>query len=194
MLLELPPASAARRQLRFFLDNRDHLAPWLPPQPPGYYSEEFWRFRLSENRREYAADQSLRLSLLERAKPDGPVLGTVNFTQFCRGPFQSCVLGYSLAREREGQGFMQEALEAAIAYVFEQLNLHRVAANYMPENVRSAGLLRRLSFTPEGFARDYLFINGAWRDHILTAKYNASLLSPGVRAPAPSASDPPGHS
>jgi ribosomal-protein-alanine N-acetyltransferase len=30
--------------------------------------------------------------------------------------------------------------------------------------------LRALGFTVEGYARDYLFIDGAWRDHVLTAK------------------------
>ena len=42
-------------------------------------------------------------------------------------------------------------------------------ANYIPENHRSARLLQRLGFRVEGLARNYLFINGAWRDHVLAA-------------------------
>jgi ribosomal-protein-alanine N-acetyltransferase len=45
-------------------------------------------------------------------------------------------------------------------------------ANYRPENYRSARLLQRLGFRREGLAADYLFIDGAWRDHILTALVN----------------------
>ena len=45
-------------------------------------------------------------------------------------------------------------------------------ANYRPENDRSRKLLERLGFVREGLARDYLFIDGAWRDHVLTALTN----------------------
>ncbi|KTA85439.1 hypothetical protein [Aeromonas salmonicida] len=39
----------------------------------------------------------------------------------------------------------------------------------------SAALLEHLGFEREGYARDYLMINGRWEDHILTA-----LLNPAV--------------
>ena len=39
-------------------------------------------------------------------------------------------------------------------------------ANYVPTNERSGRVLRRLGFVVEGYARDYLFIGGAWRDHV----------------------------
>ena len=64
---------------------------------------------------------------------------------------------------------MGEALGALIEYAFTELELHRLMANYRPENERSAAVLARLGFEREGFARDYLYIDGAWRDHVLTA-------------------------
>jgi len=47
-----------------------------------------------------------------------------------------------------------------------------VMAGYVPRNRRSAAVLRRAGFTVEGYARDYLLINGHWEDHILTAITN----------------------
>lgn len=168
--------------LAHYAENRAHLAAWSPPHPPGFYSEEFWRWRLEESRNEYVADQSLRLAMLARDDPEGAVLGTVNFTQFVRGPFQACSLGYGIDYRHQGQGLMHEALTAAIEYVFGRLAMHRIAANYIPTNERSARLLERLGFEKEGFARSYLYIDGAWRDHVLTALTNHSLTSPGVRS------------
>lgn len=57
-----------------------------------------------------------------------------------------------------------------VDFAFEALGLHRVMANYQPANERSGRFLRRLGFVPEGYARDYLYINGMWRDHILTSR------------------------
>jgi ribosomal-protein-alanine N-acetyltransferase len=83
---------------------------------------------------------------------------------------------------------MREALQATIEYVFDVMRLHRVQANYVPENRRSAALLEHLGFVREGLARDYLFINGAWRDHVLTARLNpafdASVFTPRPYRPA----------
>jgi ribosomal-protein-alanine N-acetyltransferase len=108
----------------------------------------------------------------------GPVLGTVNFTQIFRGAFQACYLGYSLDHRLEGRGLMHEAVGAAIRHVFDVLKLHRIMVNYVPSNERSATLARRLGFVPEGIARDYLYIDGAWRDHVLTALTNPDAPAP----------------
>jgi ribosomal-protein-alanine N-acetyltransferase len=42
----------------------------------------------------------------------------------------------------------------------------------MPRNERSAALLRRLGFSVEGLARDFLLIAGRWEDHVLTSLIN----------------------
>jgi ribosomal-protein-alanine N-acetyltransferase len=81
-------------------------------------------------------------------------------------------LGYGLDREAVGNGLMEEALRAVIELGFDELNLHRLMANYMPTNTRSARLLRKLGFVVEGHARDYLRLAGAWQDHVLTALTN----------------------
>jgi len=45
----------------------------------------------------------------------------------------------------------------------------------VPHNARSGRLLERLGFVNEGLAKDYLFIDGAWRDHVLTARLNPAF-------------------
>ncbi len=64
---------------------------------------------------------------------------------------------------------MFEALTAAIRYMQRTQHIHRIMANYMPHNQRSGDLLARLGFEKEGYAKDYLLIDGEWRDHVLTA-------------------------
>ena len=104
--------------------------------------------------------------------------GNVSFTEIVRGIFQACYLGYGLAQARQGQGLMREALRGAIAHAFGPMGLHRIMANYLPHNRRSANVLKSLGFTVEGYARDYLRINGRWEDHVLTSLTNESWAEP----------------
>jgi len=177
-ILTIPPADSASRLLAYAKENDAHLARWEPPRPTGYFTEAFWRTRLEKSRDEFSRDVSMRLVVLERDAPSGAILGHCNFNQFIRGGFQACTLGYSVDGRWEGKGVMTEALTAAIDFVFGTLRFHRIMANYIPTNERSGRLLRRLGFVVEGYARDYLYIGGAWRDHVLTALTNPERMAP----------------
>ena len=156
---------------------KGHLDRWSPPVGRGFFSETFWREKLRLAAEEFHADRSVRFALQLRdagrvPSLEAPIIGTCNYTNIIRGPFQACNLGYQIALAQQGQGLMHEALDAANAYMFAERRLHRIMANYRPENHRSAKLLQRLGFQREGMAVDYLFIDGAWRDHVLTALTN----------------------
>jgi len=176
LTLTLPGPSAAPEVLDYYERNRRHLAPWEPQRAEGFYEVAYWRKRLAADREEFRKGRSMRLFLM--SKEDARVVGNAHFTEIVRGPFLACHLGYGLDSRLEGQGFMSEALRAAIGYAFDELGLHRIMASYRPTNERSGSLLRRLGFVVEGYARDYLLIDGRWRDHVLT-----SLLRPEPRCP-----------
>jgi ribosomal-protein-alanine N-acetyltransferase len=159
---------------RFFSDNRAHFEPWDPPAPEARFTAAYWEPQIKRSLEDWRSDRSVRLHLFLRDIPDR-VIGRVGFSQIARGPFQSCMLGYQIAREYEGQGLMHEALLAATEFMFKVHGVHRIQANYLPENARSAKLLERLGFLREGLARDYLFIAGSWRDHVLTALTDPSF-------------------
>ena len=178
LTLTLAPPEAAPRVVAYQRENWDHVARWSGPRGSDELSVANWRRRLEQFAAEERAGSALRLMLFPERNLAGPVLGIVNFTQIFRGPFQACYLGYALDYRLEGRGLMREALEAAIRHMFDLLKLHRIMANYMPANERSAALARRLGFLPEGIARDYLYIDGAWRDHVLTALTNSALIKP----------------
>jgi ribosomal-protein-alanine N-acetyltransferase len=169
---DLAPAVAA-----FHDKNRDHFFASSPERPEPT-DEAFWRAQLIKAEQSFRDDRGLRLYLFAKEAPAGPVLGQCAFTEIVRGPFQACYLGYSLDHDQEGKGLMQEALRAAIPFVFGRLGLHRIMANYRPDNLRSARLLRSLGFMVEGFARDYLFLGGAWQDHVLTSLINPPPSEP----------------
>jgi ribosomal-protein-alanine N-acetyltransferase len=179
LTLALAQPEAAPRLVAYRRDNWEFHAPWSGPRGQDELSVAVWRRRLEQWAKDERDGAALRLMLFRRGDIAGPVLGTANFTQIVRGSFQACYLGYDLDKRAEGRGLMQEGLEAAIAHVFGPMRLHRIMANHLPYNQRSGALLRRLGFIPEGYARDYLFIDGAWRDHVMTALTNPVPTPPG---------------
>jgi ribosomal-protein-alanine N-acetyltransferase len=168
---------------RFLADNFEgHLDRWSPPATSAFFTEAFWRERLAIAVEEYHAGRAARFVLQAQGPESGDIVGTCNYTNIVRGPFLACHLGYQIARSHEGRGLMSEALRATNEFVFRELRLHRIMANYRPENERSGRLLDRLGFVREGVAKDYLFIDGAWRDHVLTALVNPRFETAWIEA------------
>jgi ribosomal-protein-alanine N-acetyltransferase len=169
LVMTMPGSTDAPRMVEYFERNREHFLPWDPAYPDGFFTTAYWEARLAENRKEHIEDRSLRLVLFARGDDSRYVVGCTNYTSFVRASFQACYLGYNVDHRHEGRGLMREALEASTRYVFEELGMHRIQANYQPNNERSARLLRRLGFVIEGYAKSYLLIGGTWRDHVLTS-------------------------
>jgi len=179
--LLLPDESAAPRVLDYFVRNVPHHGFTLPDRPKDFLTEGYWRKRLVDDRSDFESDTSMRMFMFHRGESAGPVIGDCGLTNFVRGPLQACFLGYGLDHDHVGRGLAFEGVGALVAYAFETLGFHRIMAGYLPTNERSGNLLRRLGFTVEGYARDYLYLNNAWRDHILTALINPNPKPP----PAP---------
>jgi ribosomal-protein-alanine N-acetyltransferase len=158
--------------LSYRRENAAFFEPFEAVLAADHFTAAFWSRQVDTDREQFAAGQAVRLYLFGHG-PGAPVLGLASFSNIIRGPFQSCFMGYALAEREQGKGLMTEALRLGIAYMFGEMNLHRISANYLPHNTRSAAVLKRLGFTVEGYARDYLQIDGRWQDHILT-----SLLNP----------------
>lgn len=157
--------------LAYLAENRAFHAPYEPVRPAEYYERAFWEERARLDAGGYSESIPFRLFLFAKAGP-AELLGIVSFDNFIRGAFQACTLGYMLAERAQGNGYVGEALTAAIAFLFREKNMHRIIASYLTDNERSARVLARQGFVVEGTARDYLRIAGAWRDCVVTSLVN----------------------
>ena len=167
--------------------NRQHFAPWDPPTADPFYTLEAQATRITHGLTAFQSDTAYRYWLTDATKAGGArlpsadveVIGSLHFSQVSRGAFQSAMLGYALDEAHVGQGLMTEAIVAGLEEMFSpRVNLHRVQAAYRPENVRSARVLERLGFRQEGLAPAYLYIDGAWRDHVITSLRNPAFIAP----------------
>ncbi|AVH32996.1 ribosomal protein S5-alanine N-acetyltransferase [Vibrio fluvialis] len=160
----------AARISNYFTVNRDYLKPWEPKREEAFFSELGWQQRLIKLSELHK--MSLGFYLLIMDADSDEMLGTISFSNISRFPFYACNVGYSLAEQAQGKQIMTRALKMACDYMFNEQNLHRVMASYMPHNKRSEAVLQRLGFVHEGQAKDYLLIDGQWQDHNLTSLVN----------------------
>jgi len=175
LVLTLPTKEDAEELLAYARRNFEAHAPWSPPAPAGWNTLENAHARITKMHTLFEVGTTYSFWFRKVGEPGGPFVGAANLNQVFLGPRRAAFLGYHLDHAHEGQGLMHEALAELVRHAFETLRLHRLEANHLPENKKSAAVLRRLGFSVEGYARDYLFIDGKFRDHVLNALVNEHL-------------------
>ncbi len=160
-------------------ESRDFLAPWEPPWAYDALTRGAYRRRLKAYKSEMR--QGLTYSFLIFRRIDDALLGGITLSNLRRGVAQSATLGYWIGAAHSRQGYMTDALAAVLEFAFSRLGLHRVEAACLPANEASRRLLLKSGFREEGYAREYLRINGRWQDHQLFAILRSEL--PGAAKP-----------
>ena len=65
------------------------------------------------------------------------------------------------------KGFATEALQLIINYAFTYLNIHQVYATISVDNHKSITLFEKLNFKKSGIKKDWLFVNGNFKDEVI---------------------------
>ncbi len=109
-------------------------------------------------------DPGIRWAIERKDQPG--LIGTCGFfdVQRARG---TCLIGYEIAGHAQGHGYMREALQCAIAWAWDGLEVHRIEAQVHPENRRSLAVLDKLGFVVEGTQRGVGFRGGRFHDMLL---------------------------
>jgi ribosomal-protein-alanine N-acetyltransferase len=98
---------------------------------------------------------------------DVALAGSIALSNLARGPFQSANVGFWVDEARRGRGLATRAVAAIVALAFGDLDLHRLEAATLVDNVASQRVLEKNAFERIGLAPRYLQIAGSWRDHLL---------------------------
>jgi ribosomal-protein-alanine N-acetyltransferase len=152
---------------RLRTDSRAFLQPWEPIWPNDDLTRAAFKRRLRRYSEEIDRDEAypFYVFLADRLT----LVGGLTLTNVRRGAAAMASVGYWMGAAHAGQGIMTEAVRSVSRHAFGPLRLKRLEAACLPENAASLRLLEKVGFQREGYAREYLCINGVWRDHILHA-------------------------
>lgn len=157
--------------VEYAIGEAGESARFAPRRPASHFTAAHWRKHVRVLEESRLLGRSVVFYLFTRERP-ARLVGHVGLGNVVRGVFQAAHLGYALRKDSEGRGLMTEALRAIIPWAFGTMRLHRLMANHLPSNRRSAKVLRRFRFRREGIVKEYLLIDGKWRDHVATSLVN----------------------
>jgi ribosomal-protein-alanine N-acetyltransferase len=149
-------------------ESRDFLTPWEPIWPADDLTRAAFRRRLKRYDEDQRTDQSYALLVFRTDR--NALVGGITLANVRRGVAQAGSIGYWVGARYARHGFMTAAMRALVPHAFDSMRLHRLEAACIPTNAASIALLEKTGFQREGYAREYLCINGIWADHLLYAR------------------------
>jgi len=152
--------------------SRAFLTPWEPTWPEDDLSRGAFRRRIRRYVEDLRADQGYAFLIVRGA--DNALVGGLTIANVRRGVAQAGSLGYWMGQPFARQGYMTAAVRTIVPFAFTTLRLHRLEAACIPTNTGSIRLLENTGFVREGYAREYLCIDGVWQDHLLYARLKES--------------------
>jgi [ribosomal protein S5]-alanine N-acetyltransferase len=156
--------------------SRDFLVPWEPTWPADDLTRGAFRRRVRRYVEDLRTDQGYAFLILRNS--DNALVGGLTLANIRRGVAQAGSLGYWMGLPFVRHGYMTAAVQAVIPFAFATLRLHRLEAACIPSNAASIRLLEKTGFVREGYAREYLCINGIWQDHLLFARLQEPAKEP----------------
>lgn len=152
------------------IENQKWLAPWeATPIGPWAEMNSVASFRLIHKGLRAAArdGEAMPFAILLQVPGSAPrLVGHINLGNIVRRAFASAYCGYWVDSRVAGQGIMPTAVALVVDHAFSHGGLHRVEINIRPENKASRRVVEKLGLREEAYHPNYMFIDGAWRDHI----------------------------
>jgi ribosomal-protein-alanine N-acetyltransferase len=153
--------------LDLYLRNGEFFQKYSPTYADDFYTLDSKRNFISDSIKQSEKGDKYSFGIF--IKDNEKLIGGVDLFQIIRGPLQSCLIGYSLDKQYNGNGYVTEAVSLAVEFAFNKINLHRVEAGVMPSNTASMRVLEKVGFHKEGIAKKSVKLNGKWEDHQILA-------------------------
>ena len=143
--------------------NRMHLREWLAWLDGTKSIEDEISF-ISMSLEEYEK----REGILYAIRLDGNLIGTISLNWIDWGN-KGCGVGYWLAENQIGNGYVTKSCIRLMEHCFDDLNLHRFVLEAAVENVASCEVAERIGMRLEGITKDREWLY----DHYVDAKLYA---------------------
>jgi ribosomal-protein-alanine N-acetyltransferase len=145
--------------------NAKLISLWLPAMPKSFSiaSVQNW---IRQEHTSLKAGKRLDMGIFSY---DNKLIGRIALHSIEMGVSRSAGLSYWIDHDLQRQGLTTMAVATLLSFAFEELQLHRIWACIIPENIASVRVCEKLGFRCEGVNSKSLFINNRWQNTSLMA-------------------------
>ena len=154
-IIKVPQLETDRLMLRMWT-KKDAPALFAYASDPDVGPNAGWKPHANEGESRMIINQLFRCNMTWAIveKETGIIVGSIGFEEDRYRPhISSKEMGYSLAKDRWGRGYMTEAAKRLIRYGFEELKLDVLMIRTSETNTRSQRVIEKCGFTYEGTLR-----------------------------------------
>lgn len=148
-------------------ESKSYLQPWEPQWQIDHLTRRSFQDRLQKY--DLAWKRQIGYAFFIFDSHSHQLVGGISLSNLRRGVVQSGNIGYWTGQKFARQGVMSTAVCLCLDFSFQMLKLRRIEAAILPGNESSQRVLEKNGFQAEGLAREYIQIDGIWRDHLLYA-------------------------
>ena len=156
----------AEEVLNFCIRNKMYLKPFEPSRKDSFYTLESQKKSIVEHYNQFLNGSNISFGIYM----DNHLIGKIQLSNIVLGVFRNAFIGYAIDEQEQGKGYMKEAVSLVLDYAFNDMELHRIEATALVDNLKSKRVLNACGFKEIGISERYLFINGDWRDHSIFYK------------------------
>ncbi|MGL4329627.1 MAG: GNAT family N-acetyltransferase, partial [Clostridium sp.] len=127
----------AEELTNYYIRNKEHLREFEPSRDNSFYEVEVQRKILIESYKQLMIGTGMDLGIYLKDK----LIGKIKVSNIVHGVFKSAFIGYSIDKEHEGKGYMKEAVLLVEKYCKQYLDLHRLEASVLVDNIKSKRVL-----------------------------------------------------
>ena len=151
----------AEEILNFYIRNKNYLKPFEASKKDSFYTLESQRKSIVEHYNQFLNGSNISFGIYK----ENHLIGKIQLSNVVLGVFRNAFIGYAMDEKEQGNGYMKEAVNLVVDYAFDYMELHRIEATTLINNLRSKSVLSSCGFKEIGISEKYLFIDGDWRDH-----------------------------
>lgn len=143
--------------------NGEWLRPWESGDPMHAPAITFSQWIAQQRRSERRGEAVMFVVELR-----GRIIGQISLGAICYGSMRVGTVGYWIDRGHAGHGYAPLAVALLADWAISSPTgprLHRLEIAILPENERSRRVAEKLGLPMEGLRRNYMYVNGRWRDH-----------------------------